>query len=123
MDPTKDVFVKYYAPWCGHCKKLAPIWEEFAESYKNHTDIVIAKFDSTANEAEDAANIKGFPTLVLYPKGNKKGINYKSARELEPLQEWMETVLGKELIKTHKKKGYYEQASKWMKKNFKKAKK
>jgi len=50
MDTTKDVLVKYYAPWCGHCKKLAPVWDELAESYANVDDLVIAKFDATLNE-------------------------------------------------------------------------
>jgi protein disulfide isomerase len=71
-DNTKDVLVKYYAPWCGHCKKLAPIWDELAESVKDIDDLVIAKFDATTNEV-DGLSIRGYPTLKWYPKGDKSG--------------------------------------------------
>lgn len=50
MDPTKDVFIKYYAPWCGHCKSLAPIWDEVGAHFKDSPNVVIAKLDATANE-------------------------------------------------------------------------
>lgn len=80
-DETKDVLVKYYAPWCGHCKKLAPIWDELAEHYKDNENLVIAKFDATANEAE-GVEIRGYPTLIFYPKNNKAGVDYSGEREL-----------------------------------------
>ena len=88
-DPTKDVFVKYYAPWCGHCKKLAPIWEELGEAYKDNANVVIAKFDATANEAE-GVEVRGYPTLIFYPKDNKSGVNFDGDRTLEPLKKWLQ---------------------------------
>lgn len=87
-DPTKDVLVKYYAPWCGHCKKLAPIWDELAEFYKDVPDLTIAKFDATANEA-DGVEIRGYPTLIFYPKDNKDGVDYSGERELKDFKKWL----------------------------------
>ena len=87
-DPTKDVFVKYYAPWCGHCKALAPTWEELAESVSSVDDLVIAKFDATANEVA-GLQIRGYPTLKFYPKDNKAGIDYDGERDLAAFQDWL----------------------------------
>merc|ERR1712070_616040 len=89
MDETKDVLVKYYAPWCGHCKKLAPIWDELGEFYKDNADVVIAKFDATANEAE-GVEIRGYPTLKWYPKSNKEGESYEGERDLPAFKKFLE---------------------------------
>ena len=89
MDPTKDVLVKYYAPWCGHCKKLAPIWDELGDAFKDNKDLVIAKFDATTNEAE-GVNVRGYPTLIWYPKDNKAGVNYEGDRDLAGLKSYLE---------------------------------
>jgi len=69
-DKTKDVLVEFYAPWCGHCKTLAPKYEELAVEFQEHPSVVIAKVDATENDTP--ADIKGFPTLILYPSNDKK---------------------------------------------------
>jgi len=50
IDNKKDVLVEFYAPWCGHCKTLAPKFEEAAKKLARNKNIVLAKIDATANE-------------------------------------------------------------------------
>merc|ERR1719238_611836 len=81
LDKSKDVFVEFYAPWCGHCKSLAPVWEKLAAEFDKNEDVIIAKIDSTANEVE-GVQVSGFPTLKLFKKGTNEVVEYNGAREL-----------------------------------------
>lgn len=80
--------MKYYAPWCGHCKALAPTWDSLAEDVKDIEDLVIAKFDATANEVA-GLEIRGYPTLKYYSKTNKAGVDYSGDRELDDFKKWL----------------------------------
>merc|ERR1712181_60710 len=81
MAEGKDVFVEFYAPWCGHCKKLAPIWDELGEHFKEDDSVVIAKIDMTANELA-TVSVRGFPTLKLF-KADNTVVDYSGGRTLE----------------------------------------
>jgi protein disulfide-isomerase A1 len=85
----KDVLVEFYAPWCGHCKALTPIWDELGEKYKDHASIVIAKSDATANEFADV-EVQGFPTIKFFPKGEKKMVDYNGGRTLDDFVKFLE---------------------------------
>jgi len=88
VSSDKDVLVKYYAPWCGHCKALAPHWDTVGADTKDIDDLVIAKFDATENEVA-GLEIRGYPTLKFYPKGSSEPIDYDGEREADGIKQWL----------------------------------
>jgi protein disulfide-isomerase A1 len=92
IDNDKDVLVEFYAPWCGHCKQLAPIYEELGTKMKTaQENIVIAKMDMTANEIDvKGVEVKGFPTLFFFESGKKdQPKQYDGGRDIDSFVKYL----------------------------------
>jgi len=89
-DLTKSVLVEFYAPWCGHCKQLAPIYDSLAEKFEGKDEFLVAKMDSTLNELEDV-KVQSFPTIKLFVKGTNEVIDYSGERTLEAMEKFLES--------------------------------
>merc|ERR1712130_621236 len=84
-DASKDVMVEFYAPWCGHCKKLAPIYDQLGQHYES----------------------EGFTTLIFYPSNNKNGVKFEGNRKLADMKSFIEKHRTTE-AKAAKKAGHEE---------------
>jgi len=95
IDGSKAAFVKFYAPWCGHCKRLAPDWDTLGSTFSKEKSVVIAKADCDAHaDLCGRFDIHGYPTLKWFPKGSLTPEDYEGGRDLEELTTYVSNKSG-----------------------------
>lgn len=79
----KDTFLEIYAPWCGFCKDLAPVYDELGTKMIDE-DVAIVKFDGSNNDVPPEFHLQGYPTLFWLPKNGKdKPVMYSGGKNLD----------------------------------------
>ena len=95
-------FVMFFAPWCGHCRKLAPAWEELAKVVNEEDPKVatVARVDCTFFAGLCAAqDVSGYPTLKFFKAGAEKedGVKYRGKRDVETMRKFIKDKLAEEV--------------------------
>ncbi|VDK87931.1 unnamed protein product [Litomosoides sigmodontis] len=82
---VRDVSAYFYAPWCAHCKRLAPVWEHVGHTLADRQSLVrVAKLDCTRyTNTASALNIRGYPTIIFFRNG--KEMVYEGERKKESI--------------------------------------
>lgn len=84
-------FVKFYAPWCTHCQRLAPIWEKLADqAVASEWPVKIAEVDCTTNkEICEKVKVRSFPNLLLINNGQLLGKYQGDASNIKHFEDWL----------------------------------
>lgn len=98
LDSKLPSFVKFYAPWCGHCKSLAPAWEKAATSLKGLVNVV--KVDCTVEQNLcQKFQVQGYPTLKLFKNKGKQVKDYQQGRDLSSLVKYATSEIDDKSVK------------------------
>ena len=90
----KTVFLKFFAPWCGHCKSMKPAWDKLMAEYAGHASTLIADVDCTAAGKPlcDEVGVQGFPAIKHGDPNNLE--DYKGGRDFDALSKFAKDNLG-----------------------------
>jgi len=83
----KTVFIKFQAPWWGHCKKMKPDWDKLMKEFDTHASILVGDVDCTADDSKAICSqfgVKGYPTLKYGDPSDLQA--YEGGRDLSSLQ-------------------------------------
>lgn len=91
----KDILFEVYAPWCGHCKKLAPELDKLASKIRADglEDLIrITKMDGTANDSPlESITWEGFPTMYYIKAGTGKAVPFSGGRDAKSIWKWIKS--------------------------------
>lgn len=85
----KVFLIAYFAPWCGHCKRLGPTWKDLGAKLASNSNVRIAFVDCTVHRDVCQKNdVKGYPTIKAVHK-NKEYKVYRGPREVSNLYDFV----------------------------------
>eukprot|EP00877_Chromochloris_zofingiensis_P007928 jgi/Chrzof1/3389/Cz12g23180.t1_PDI4 len=80
-------FIEFYAPWCGHCKNLKPVWSDSASQLKDK--VKVGAVDCTAHQQTCSQfGIKGYPTIKFFGISKDHPAEYQGGRDSGSIVEY-----------------------------------